>query len=125
MNDLIETRNTALSTLPERFKALRERAEVERVEIWQPLPGETLAGEYLGHQQVEHPRYGSQWQILLKDETGTTYATWLNAWLRQNLKAQSLALGDLVAITYYGKKITRTGTEYNSYGLLVDKTKQP
>jgi len=116
MNNLPMTQNS-------RIAALRARASntVEQVEVWQPEPGETLAGEYTGHIQVEHPRYGTQWQILIKDEDGITKAAWVNQWLRNNLKAQNLTIGDLVAITYLGKRKSNQGTEYNAWSVLVDK----
>jgi len=118
MNELIS--NT--ETLPERIAALRSRAALETVEIWQPEPGELLAGEYVGHRDIEHPRFGKQWQLMLKDESGNVYAVWLNNWLRQNLKAQNLAIGDLVCISYLGKKRTSQGSEYNGYSLAVEKS---
>lgn len=116
MNNLPMTQNS-------RIAALRARASntVEQVEVWQPEPGETLAGEYTGHIQVEHPRYGTQWQVILLDDERKSYAIWANNWIRQNLKAQNLTIGDLVAITYLGKRKGSQGTEYNAYSLIVDK----
>ncbi len=105
----------------DRFSALRKKAATI-AEIWQPESGETLVGVYTGNIQVDHPRYGLQWQIFLKDEDGTTYAVWANPWIRNALKAQDIAVDDMVAITYHGKKKSKSGATYNSYGLIVDKT---
>ena len=113
--------NTEISALQNRMTALRQRVKSENTEIWQPEPGDTLCGVYTGHQQIEHPRYGAQWQLFLKDESGNTYAVWMNQWLRHNLKAQNLELGDIVAISFIGKKRTAGGTEYNAYSLALDK----
>lgn len=121
MNELsTTTANTLPANLTDRMEALRKKATDEAAEVWQPEPGETLAGVYVGHKQIEHPRYGIQWQLLLKDEHGTVTAAWLNQWLRQNLKAQCIELGDLVAITYLGKRRTDK-TEYNAYSLIIEK----
>lgn len=114
-----------MQTLPatQRIAELRARASdtSAQIEVWQPEQNDTLAGEYIGHIQVNHPRYGQQWQVILRDEEGNKVAAWANQWLRQNLKAQDLAIGDLVAITYLGKRKTKQGGEYNAYSLLIDK----
>jgi hypothetical protein len=49
-------------------------AEITACEIWQSEPGECLIGEYTAFQEVEHPKYGKQWQIFLKDESGNSTA---------------------------------------------------
>lgn len=116
-----EINNTLPATLSDRLAALKRETVTEAAEVWQPEPGDVLAGVYVGHKQIEHPRYGVQWQLLLKDEAGLITAAWINQWLRQNLKAQSLALGDLVCIGYLGKRKTSSGNAYNAYSLKVAK----
>ena len=120
-NEITAPQNNIPATMQGRMEALRHRVKQESVEVWQPEPGDTLCGVYTGHQQIEHPRYGAQWQLFLKDESGNTYAVWMNQWLRHNLKAQNLELGDIVAISFIGKKRTAGGTEYNAYSLALDK----
>ena len=80
-----------------------------------------IAGTLNATTNTEKGRAIALWALVLSYGATPCTSAGLNAWLRQNLKAQSLALGDLVAITYHGKKTTRTGTEYNAYGVIVDK----
>ncbi|KJV05169.1 hypothetical protein [Methylocucumis oryzae] len=111
--------NTELMTLNDRINALKARANAP-IEVWQPEPNESLIGEYIGSQKAVGI-YGENYQILIKDENGQTTAAWLTPWLKDNLKAQGATEGDLVAITFLGKKQGPAGRSYNAYSLMVDK----
>jgi hypothetical protein len=117
MNEIIETKN---NTLPERFKALREQAAAAS-EVWEPVAGECLVGQLIGHQRASGI-YGENYQILIKDENGNVTAAWLTQWLKENLGAQGADVGDLIAITFLGKKQSPAGRIYNAYSLVVSKT---
>lgn len=120
MNELIETKNTALATnLQDRFKALRAQAATAP-ETWEPVAGECLVGQLIGHQRASGI-YGENYQILIKGEDGSVTAAWLTQWLKENLGAQGADLGDLIAITFLGKKQSPSGRTYNAYSLIVDK----
>jgi hypothetical protein len=108
----------AVST--ERMAAFRQKAAIA-VEVWQPAPGEQLLGVLVGHQKAVGT-YGENYQILIQDERGNTTAAWLTAWLKENLRAQGAEKGDLVAITFLGKKQSPAGRPYNAYSLIVDKS---
>ena len=107
------------ATLPERFKALREQAATAP-ETWEPVAGECLVGQLIGHQRASG-LYGENFQILIKDEAGNVTAAWLTQWLKDNLGAQGADVGDLIAITFLGKRQSPAGRIYNAYSLIVDK----
>jgi len=124
MNELIETKNTALATnLQDRFKALRAQAATAP-ETWEPVAGECLLGVLVGSQKAVGT-YGENYQMLIQDESGAVVAAWLTQWLKDNLRAQGTDKGDLIALTFLGKKQSPAGRMYNAYSLIVDKTKQP
>jgi len=116
MNDLIETPKTELSN---RFSALRAQAATAP-ETWEPVAGECLVGQLIGHQRASGI-YGENYQILIKDEAGNVTAAWLTGWLKENLGAQGADVGDLIAITFLGKRKSPAGRIYNAYSLIVDK----
>jgi hypothetical protein len=121
MNDNAMT--TTASNLPaninDRLAKLRQQA-AQTGEVWQPQQGDCLAGILIGSTKAVGT-YGENYQILIQDETGTVTAAWLTAWLRDNLRAQGADRGDLVAITFLGKKLSPAGRPYNAYSLVVDK----
>jgi hypothetical protein len=121
MNTQQEQNKQLLPAAPmsERIAALRQKA-AQAVETWQPDPGDSLLGELVGSQKAVGT-YGENWQILIRDESGNVTAAWLTPWLRDNLKAQDAVTGDLVAITFLGKKQSPAGRRYNAYSLVVDK----
>jgi len=120
MNELIETRNTALATnLQDRFKALRAQAATAP-ETWEPVAGECLIGVLVGSQKAAGA-YGENYQMLIQDESGAVIAAWLTQWLKDNLRAQGADKGDLIALTFLGKKQSPAGRTYNAYSLIVDK----
>lgn len=111
--------NTTLST---RIAALRQRA-VAPIEAWQPQPGDSLIGELVGSQKAVGP-YGENYQILVRDEHGHVTAAWLTAWLKENLRAQGAQQGDLIALTFLGKKQSPRGATYNAYSLIVERAQE-
>ena len=124
MNDLFPEYKSTLPATPQqqRIAALRQRVtEIPLFDIWSPEPGNSLVGCYAGYQTVEHPKYGTQFQILIRDEHDKVTAVWANTWIRNNLKAQGLAMGDFVAITYLGQRPLAAGGYYKAYSIVVDK----
>lgn len=120
MNELSTTNaNTLPVTLSDRMEAFRKKAATV-IETWQPEPGEQLLGEYVGSQKAVGV-YGENWQILIKDESGNTTAAWLTPWLKDNLRAQDTQTGDLIALTFLGKKQSPAGRHYNGYSLIIEK----
>jgi hypothetical protein len=118
---------TTGSNLPaninDRLARLRQQA-AQTGEVWQPQPGDCLAGVLIGWTKA-HGAYGEGYQILIQDENGTVTAAWLTSWLKDNLRAQGADRGDLVAITFLGKKLSPAGRPYNAYSLVVDKLSAP
>ena len=113
--------STPLATddLKTRMAELR-RKTLQCPEVWQPEPGESLIGQITGSQKASG-QYGENYQMLVKDETGQTYAVWLTPWLKDNLKAQDAEQGDLIALTFLGKRQSPSGRTYNGYSLTVEK----
>jgi hypothetical protein len=114
MND-----NNLPATLSTRMAALRQKA-TQAPEAWNPEPSDSLVGILIGHQKAVGT-YGENFQILVKDESGTVTAAWLTQWLKQNLQSQGAETGDLIALTFLGKKQSPAGRFYNAYSLIVDK----
>jgi hypothetical protein len=116
--------HTAQQTLPasmaERIAALKQQSE-HSVELWQPEIGDRLIGKLIGTQKAVGT-YGENFQILVQGENGTIKATWLTVWLKDNLQVQNAMIGDLIALTFLGKKQGRTGREYNAYTLIIGKS---
>ena len=102
-----------------RFEAMRQKA-AHAVELWQPEASESLIGILVGSRKASGP-FGENHQAILECEDGTLKAFWLTVWLKDNLKAQNAATGDMLAITYLGKRQSPSGKSYNAYSLLVDK----
>ena len=115
------------STLPatlaqQRIASLRARmTEMPICEVWQPEPGNSLIGEYTGYQEIQHPKYGTQFQIMIKDEHDKVTAVWANSWMRNTLKAKNLEVNDLIALSYLGQRPLASGNYYKAYSIVVDK----
>jgi len=62
------------------------------------------------------------YQIIIEDEHGHLTAAWLTPWLKDNLHAQDAERGDLIALTFLGKRQSPLGRTYNAYSLIVEKT---
>ena len=84
------------------------------------LAGESLIGMIVGIRQAVGI-YGENHQILVKDEAGNIIAAWLTQWLKENIKAQGAGVGDLIALTFLGKKSSPAGRSYNAYSPLTMK----
>ena len=119
MSELKKKPKTFPADIGDRLAKLRAAA-AHTGEVWQPEPGETLAGVMIGWQKAVGT-YGENYQILIRDETDKVTAAWLTPWLKENLRSQDAEQGDLVAITFLGKKKSPAGREYNAYALAVDK----
>lgn len=105
--------------LADRFAALRAKTATQSI-VWKPEPNEVLIGEIIGHQKATGA-FGLQNQMLVRTEDGDVIAVWLNQWLVGALQAQGAEEGDLLALTYHGKKESPRGSKYHSYSLAIDK----
>lgn len=112
--------NNLPANLNDRLAALRQKT-VQAIELWQPEPNDSLIGVLVGHQKAVGT-YGENYQILIKDESGAITAAWLTQWLKENLRVQGADVGDLIALTFLGKKQSPAGRFYNAYSLIVDKS---
>ena len=90
------------------------------MELWQPDPGDSLIGVLIGS-QLAVGTCGENYQMLIQDEAGTTTAAWLTPWLKENMRVQGAETGDLIALTFIGKKQSPAGRNYNAYSLIVEK----
>jgi hypothetical protein len=103
------------------IKNLTELGEdYQSAKIWYPESSDCLIGQLIGIKKASGI-YGETHQILVQTEGGTVEAAWLTAWLEENLQAQNAAAGDLIALTYLGKKQSPSGRICNSYSLLVNR----
>lgn len=114
-----QSTNNLPGNINDRLARLKRQA-AQTGEVWQPQPNDCLAGVLIGWTKAVGA-YGEGYQILIQDEGGAVTAAWLTAWLKDNLRAQGADRGDLVAITFLGKKLSPAGKPYNAYSLLVDK----
>ena len=73
------------------------------IKTWQPVDGETLVGQIVGTRQ-ETGIYGKNRQALVKDANGTVIAVWVTRRLGKKLQNQCACKGDLITITFVGKK---------------------
>lgn len=112
--------NNLPTNLNDRLAALRQKAH-QAIELWQPEPNDSLIGVLVGYQKAVGV-YGENVQILVKDESGAITAAWLTQWLKENLRAQGAEQGDLIALTFLGRKQSPAGRVYNAYSLIVDKS---
>ena len=85
-----------------RLAALRQKA-ARAIEEWQQVAGDALIGQIVGI-RLAVGTYGENLQFLVKDEAGNMTAAWLIQWLKENLRAQETGEGDLIALTFLGKK---------------------
>jgi hypothetical protein len=117
--ELTQKQSKEMSTLSDRMAALRQRA-TQAPEAWNPEPGDSLIGILIGTQKASGV-YGENYQILIQDERGSVTAAWLTVWLKENLRAQGAETGDLIALSFLGKKQSPAGRFYNAYSLIVEK----
>ena len=96
------------------------------IKIWQPKDGESLIGQIVGT-RMEAGIYGENRQVLVKDKYGIVNAVWLTKRLKNKLKNQCAQMGDLITLTFVGKKLSpggqyyTKGGSYNDYNLIVKK----
>ena len=65
-------------------------------------------------------------QVGLIDEHGVITWLWLAPWLKENMRAQSVSRGSLMAVTFLGKKLAPSGRTYNAYEISVQQAgKEP
>lgn len=112
--------NNLPAPLNTRLANLRHRAAQSTAEIWQPAEGETLCGIIRGHEK-EVGVYGEGVVLLVEDEQGAITKAWLTPWIRDNLRAQGAQIGDLIALTFLGKRTSPARRTYNAYSLVIDK----
>ena len=99
------------------------------IKVWQPVANDSLIGIIVGTQQALGV-YGESRQVLVKDKGGNVTAVWFTRRLKKNLKAQRAEVGDLITLTFLGKKslsggrFYTEGRSYNDYQLIVDKTQK-
>jgi hypothetical protein len=102
-------------------KNLKELVEDYQIsKIWYPESGDCLIWKLIGIKEASGI-YGETHQILVQTEGGTVEAAWLTAWLEENLQEQGATAGDLIALTYLGKKQSPSGRISNSYSLLINR----
>lgn len=121
-NEITAATNNLPATMQDRIAALRQKA-AHAVELWQPEPGDSLIGILIGSQKAMGT-YGENYQMLIQDESGQVTAAWFTAWLKDNLKVQGAETGDLIALTFLGKKQSPSNRNYNAYSLIVDKAQE-
>ena len=96
------------------------------IKTWQPVDGETLVGQIVGTRQ-ETGIYGKNRQALVKDANGTVTAVWVTRRLGKKLNNQCACKGDLITLTFVGKKPSpgghfyTKGGSYNEFELTVEK----
>jgi hypothetical protein len=120
--------NTTVQKMPvgmnSRMADLKRRASQQTEstgELWQPNDGDMLVGVIMGT-EITHTRlYGEQNLLVVQDDSGAIVKTWLTKWLQTQLHSQGGEVGDLMALTFGGKKVTKAGRNFNAYTLVVDK----
>lgn len=115
MNNLPAVNETKLAALKSRVTTQPEFIN------WKPNEGETLLGEIVGGEIFEHPLYGEQKVMKVKAENGALLNVFLNKWLINALESFAATTGDYIALTFKGKKKTKTGNSFNAYALDVEK----
>lgn len=112
------------SVMNSRMADLKRRASQQTEstgELWQPVEGDMLTGVITGTETTHTRLYGEQTLLVVQDETGAMVKTWLTKWLQSQLHSQDGGIGDLMALTFGGKKITKAGRHFNAYTLVVEK----
>ena len=118
-NTEITTKSENLPIPDDRLAALRQKA-ARPIEEWQPVAGDALIGQIVGFRHAVGT-YGESLQVLVKDEAGNITAAWLTQWLKENLRAQGAGEGDLIALTFLGKKTSPSNRSYNANSVIVER----
>ena len=126
MTTIIFDENGQRTTNPmtARMADLKRRASQQTEssgELWQPLEGDMLCGVIVGTETTNTRLYGQQTLMVIQDEIGAVVKTWLTPWLKNQLQEQGADTGDLIALTFGGKKVTKAGRHFNAYTLVVEK----
>ncbi|WP_295404493.1 hypothetical protein [uncultured Thiocystis sp.] len=107
---------------------MRAKAALDvQIQVWKPTPGDCLEGRIVGSRQSQGP-FGDQPQMLVQtpindvNDAPVIIATWLTPWLKDQLRTQQAALGDLLSLTFGGKETSKTGKAFNRMTLTVLKT---
>jgi len=96
------------------------------IKTWQPVDGETLVGQIVGT-RLASGLYGENHQLLVKDKYGNITAVWATKRFKKKLKNQCACKGDLITLTFVGKKPSpgghfyTKGGSYNEFELTVEK----
>ena len=96
------------------------------IKTWKLVDGETLVGHIVGTRHVIGIN-GKNLQALVKDANGTVIAVWVTKRLGKKFKNQCAGKGDLITLTFVGKKPSpgghyyTQGRPYNDYKLTVEK----
>ena len=96
------------------------------IKVWQPMANDSLIGIIVGTRQVLGT-YGESHQLLIKDKGNNVTAVWATRRLKKSLNVQRADRGDLITLTFLGKKsltggrFYTEGRSYNDYNLIVHK----
>ena len=96
------------------------------IKTWKPVDGETLVGQIVGT-RLASGIHSKNHQLLVKDKHGNITAAWATKRLKKKLKNQCACNGDLITLTFVGKKPSpggffyTQGGSYNVYNLTVEK----
>lgn len=100
--------STQDQSIEERRQKLQEQAERKQkmndAHEWSPEPGEVLEGEYLGKRISSHEAYGETPVYYVEDFSGTVFSLLGRTVLENEMVTQDATPGDLVAVTYEGKR---------------------
>lgn len=102
------------------FRDRTEGADGTFPENWpRPEPGDYIIGEVtsieLSAGKYEQPVLGVQCEDKQRE-----YSVWLPQYIRDDIVSLGLKVGERVSIKYYGLKKSRSGREYQHFGLMID-----
>lgn len=102
------------------FRDRTESSDGTFPENWpRPSDGDFIIGEVTAIQlkagRFEQPVLG----ILCEDKE-REYSVWLPQHMREDIVSTGLKVGERVSIKFYGMKASRSGREYQNYGLMID-----
>ena len=117
-NELTVATSTRLAAFEQRAVQTHHH---EPSTVWTPAEGDTVLGIIIGVEPVNHPTFGQQFQLCVRDKTGSVIRVWLSKYLQNGLLMKNAQPDDLVAITFQGKRKTSRGSDYNSYQLTIEK----
>jgi hypothetical protein len=111
--------NTEVTIMTNRIARLKKRA-AQSSEL-QELDDDEIFIGMLVDSQGTADSYGENYQIFTNDESGNHTVVSPAGWLKENLQTQGAEVGDLIAITFSGKKQSPAVRNYNAYSLIIDK----